>query len=331
MKHEMYDNNQRTEKFKRSTNLESTLELMNNILSELPNDQLRKPELPIIMIMGCPRSGSTLLLQYLANTGLFSYPSNLVARFFKNPFMGLLVQQNLIDNDSSNQMGFDLNLNDYKSTLGKTFGAKTPSEFWYFWRSYFQFGEHNQLSEEELSTIDIASFFKKLSSFEILTGNPLVLKGLMLNWNIPYLFKHNRKIIFVNLKRDVIDNAKSLYKARLDYFNDANKWYSFKPPEYSSLLKMTPIEQVVSQVLCNQKAVNEGLKTIPENNKVNVSYEDFCLNPTGFLEELILKINLNGGNIKDTLELSFSESFKVSSSTRHELQKEFVKAVDKLC
>ena len=59
------------------------------------------PSRPIVFVLGAPRSGTTLLTQWLAASGHFGVPSNLLARFYEAPYIGGLVQRLLTDPDLS--------------------------------------------------------------------------------------------------------------------------------------------------------------------------------------------------------------------------------------
>ena len=290
---DMYENKNRTSYYKKDNRLEEALLDLNQLIEEAqPKDVCFSDKPPIILIMGCARSGSTLMMQWLSSLGLFSYPSNLIARFYTNPYIGIRVQQALLEYDPLNQIGFNQSDKAFKSSLGKTTGALSPSEYWYFWRQYFKFDDNNQkLTETELKTIEGQTFLNKLYAFEYLTKKPLVLKGMLLNWNIPYLYQLNKNFLFINLTRDSFYNAQSLLLSRDAYFNDRKKWYSFKPPEYEFLKNEDTITQVAGQVIYTQKAVHDGLLKIPEQNVLNISYDNFCFNPSGFLKSLIQKYN----------------------------------------
>ena len=260
--------------------------------------------------MGCARSGSTLLMQYLTSTGYFSYPSNLIARFWKSPYIGVLVQNAISDLISEESYNF------FSSRLGKTEGPFAPSEFWYFWREHFKFGNTGKLSVDELKQSSPDTFIKKLSAFEQLTNKPLVMKGMILNWNIPELHTAFPKFIFLNITRNIVDNALSLYNARKSFFGDPEKWYSFRPPEYSDLKNKTVEEQVVGQVYFTQKAVADGLNKIPEANKISISYEAFCEKPDSILKMLNTKLSLLGYN--EILEKRESKPFIYRSYNQNE-------------
>jgi hypothetical protein len=52
---------------------------------------------PFAFIVGAPRSGTTLLLQWFASQGSFSYPTNVLNRFAYAPYTEALNQQMLLN------------------------------------------------------------------------------------------------------------------------------------------------------------------------------------------------------------------------------------------
>jgi len=316
---EMYDNDKRAEAHKKNDSLEERLRKLNSIIGQIPPENPTIPVNPIVLIMGCARSGSTLMLQYLASTGIFSYPSNLIARYYKNPLIGILSQQVLKDMITEANTSFE-------SNLGKTKGLLAPSEYWYFWREYFQFSKFNIMNQEDIEAVDVAKFLQQLSAFEENTGLPLAMKGMILNWNIPVLHNIYPKFIYINLKRDQISNAKSLLSARRNYFNDESQWYSFRPVEYDNLVEMSPVEQVVGQVHYTEKAIDKGLEVIPESNKINIDYEEFCRNPHGLLIDIREKFSELGRPL--SIPENTNEVFMVSnkSNISADENEEFIKA-----
>lgn len=317
---DMDKNKYRTSFYKKDNRLEEALQDLNMLIDGVqPKSAYLSGKPPIIIIMGCARSGSTLMMQWLSSLGLFSYPSNLIARFYKNPYIGIRVQQALLEYDPLNQIGFNQTDSNFKSSLGKTSGALSPSEYWYYWRNYFKFNCHNQkLTESQQEEVQGEMFLNNLYAFEHLTQKPLLLKGMLLNWNIPYLYKLNQNFIFINLTRDPFFNAQSLLMARDTFFNDRTKWYSFKPPEFEYLKNEDAVTQVAGQVIYTQKAVQDGLLDVPEQNVLNITYENFCTNPEGFLNELIDKYNLLSNdkqlsfNADNLINHKFTTSKKVS-------------------
>jgi hypothetical protein len=84
----------RKDKHKRNIELENILNLLNSNLENTEKDlisQFKEPQYPVVFIVGVARSGSTLLYQYFAQSSFFSYPSNIISRFYKAPYIGSLI------------------------------------------------------------------------------------------------------------------------------------------------------------------------------------------------------------------------------------------------
>ena len=155
--------------FRKSEILEDLLSELTSILGPAEAEAIRQfemPKYPVIMIMGAGRCGSSLLLQWLANTGVFAYPTNILSRFYGAPYIGAKIQQILTEHDHNAEI-FDLSKEDlFSSDQGKTKGALAPNEFWYFWRRYFPFAETNYLNEAEIANVDRKKFVSELAAIE---------------------------------------------------------------------------------------------------------------------------------------------------------------------
>ncbi|SHG04520.1 Sulfotransferase family protein [Fodinibius roseus] len=281
------DNKDRISQNKRNDELESVLHLLNEALADDEQDlteNFEKPRYPVFFIVGNARSGTTLLYQWLASTGLFAYPSNIISRFYKAPYVGALIHKVFVHYDKFRELlgGHELT---FESTLGKTKGGVSPHEFWYFWRRFFDFDEIQKLSKKDLSQVDSESFVKELAALEGAFDKPLLLKGMILNWNLEYLKQILTNAVFIHLQRDVIYNMHSLYTARKKFFGDINKWYSFKPPEYAFLKNLNVYQQLAGQVKYTNRAIVEGLEAA-QGDTISINYEDFCANP----RQLFLRI-----------------------------------------
>ena len=278
--------NKLTEEFKKSENLEEVLSKINHSIESLDVCPPQFPQMPVLLIFGCPRSGTTLFLQWLASLGTFGYPSNLIARFFGNPAFGCEVQKALVDFDKGNQLGLADTSGEYSSSLGRTKGALAPSEFWYYWRRFFKFDDVQQLSEEGINAVDSQSFLNGLGAMEQAMGKPLAMKGMLLNWHIQYLNSISNNFIFVSIKRDLNDVAKSMLACRERFTGSREEWWSFKPPHYEEWLTLSPPEQVALQAYHTQAAVDAGMLGIPKERSLEVSYKSFCNDPKSAFEGL---------------------------------------------
>lgn len=284
-------NAERQSPFKKNEKLEALLREINNLL-EVSEEGVRKlfhlPRFPVIFIVGCARAGSTIILQWLANMGIFAYPTNLIARFYAAPYIGARIQQMLTDprfnfRDELADCKMEIN---YLSELGKTKGTLAPNEFWYFWRRFFHFGEIQQLDEDALKRVDVMKFVSELAALEAAFSKPLVLKAHMINWNIPFIDRLFDKVLFIHIRRQPLFNAQSLLESRMKFFGEVDTWYSFKPPEYAWLKECNPYEQVAGQVYFTNHAISNGLQQVGGERRMEVSYEDLCERPEAVFSEI---------------------------------------------
>jgi hypothetical protein len=290
-------NKERDIKHQRKEEVEEILLQLERLISPVEQDAVQgfvEPELPVILIMGCARSGSTFLMQALADSGAFCYPTNLMSRFYYAPYIGSLLQRLLIDYDYKGEILGAENKMTFQSELGKTAGANSPHEFWYFWRRFFQFGSLQRLSDQDLEGVETHLFLKELASIQAVFQQPLLMKGMILNWNIPFLARIMKTAHFVFIEREILFNAQSLLSARQQFFGDKNKWYSFLPPEYEEIRSLTPEEQVVQQVAVTNRAIEEGLSQLPNDRFTKLAYEDLCQDPTAVVEEILKQLQLKG-------------------------------------
>jgi hypothetical protein len=247
---------------------------------------LRDDGHPIFLIVGCARSGTTLLLQYLSQTGLFCYPTNFLSRFYYAPYIGAKLQQMLIDYDTKGELWPMGHSELFSSKLGKTKGPLSPNEFWYFWRKFFCFNDECKLDAQALASVEGDTLVRQLTAIQQVFNKPFIAKGMICNWHIPFLATLSERIHFIFVTRDIDANCRSLLKARQEFFGKEDIWYSFKPPGYREIIGKSPLEQVQWQVEETNKAILEGLFLVPKNRQFQIQYEDFCENPSQVIDKL---------------------------------------------
>lgn len=307
------NNSLRTESFKKNIVLEETLLEINSLLKPVEYkcvQRLSKPKLPVILIIGNPRSGTTLLNQWLAKTQLFGYPSNIVSRFYDAPYIGAYLHKIFIDFDDNTELFSDKSLI-YESKLGKTHGPSAPHEFWYFWKRFFKFKEIQKLTDKELATIDVKTLMKELAGLEEVFKKPLLFKAVMLNWHIPYLCSILEKPLFLFVKRNELYTMHSLYKARKEFFGSVEQWYSFKNPEYVWLRQKDVYEQLAGQIVFTNRYIEQDLSDMSSGKRIDIEYEKFCQNPK-YYYELIKEVLADLGYILEDQNVLMSK-FQVNN------------------
>ena len=320
--------------------LEDLIKELNDLLVTSQQKTLskyRRTIFPPVFIVGCPRSGTTLLIQWLAASGCFAYPSNFISRFYGSPYIGALIQQMLLDPQfafNDEMSGLSIRTNEwFKSHLGKTNGLLSPNEFWYFWRRYFHYGEIQYLDDSKLKQIDINSLLSELAALEDVFKLPLLMKALIVNWNLDFLAEKIESSVFLYIKRNSFFNIQSLLKARLKYFNDIRKWYSFKPVEYEFLKKEDLFTQVAGQVYFTNQAIQKGLSTVRSSRWLEIQYENFCLSPKSIWENLSALMNKNGYQLEQKYNgpehFECMNELKVTESEKEKISRAYHRLVQK--
>ncbi|SFD93112.1 Sulfotransferase family protein [Thiohalospira halophila DSM 15071] len=291
----------RSEEFARNHQLENLLVDLNSNLWPVEENLLGKSggsqPYPNILIMGPHRSGSTLFMQWLANTGLVAYPTNLLSRFYRAPILGAKIQMLLTEPrfDYRNELGEFAQQAKYESVNGKTQGVLAPNEFWYFWRRFLPEPDRDVWTEPELwEGFDIDTLQRELGGLMTVFDKPFASKAMLFNYNIPFMNEILDKVIFVQIKRDEVANAQSALEARRRQCGSEEAWYSFRVPEYEALKDLGPAEQVIGHLRSINLAVDTGLEEVPEERKIVVQYEDFCEDPEKYFRQLTKKMKQQG-------------------------------------
>lgn len=277
----------------RNEALERLIQETNDILepAEMALDGAADTRFPVLLVIGCPRAGTTLTMQWLAGSGAFGYPTNLMARFSRAPAIGARIQLLLTDR----RFAFGDELKDrqadlpFDSALGKTGGSLSPNEFWFFWRRFLATHEICHLSDEEVAATRTTELRFELAAIESVFGKPLAMKGMMLQFNLARFARMLPRAFFLYVERDGFYNAQSLIAARESYYGTRERWYSAKPREFEQLQSLSVPAQVAGQVHHISAAIKRGLEQLPKSRWLRVEYEKFCADPASTWRELGVK------------------------------------------
>ncbi len=328
----------RNDKFQKNLKLEEYLNEINGDLiiaeQQLLNRVTRK--YPVVLVMGALRSGTTLTTQWIANTGQFAYPSNLMSRFYKAPIIGAKMQRLLLDpefnfrNELTDVFSRDV---DYLSENGKTQGVMAPNEFWFFWRRFFPYKdlEIDYMPDKELAKVfDKETFVHELMGIADVFHKPIAMKGMIANYNIGFLDSILDSVIFIHTKREICSNIASALEARKRQLGSEHEWYSFRIPEMKRLMQMEDMAmQVAGQIYYTNSAIEKALEKVSEERKIEMQYEDFCEDPEKYYQLLKTKLRKQGCHISDNY---FGKSkFEVTRKKyQPEIEKSYLRFIEEI-
>lgn len=281
--------------FRRNERLEELLDLLAGPVAAAGarlHTDLPPTRRPIVFVCACGRAGATLLMQLLATSGSFGYPSNLISRFHAAPAFGALVQRMLLDpgHQFRDELGLAADVASYRSDLGKTVGALSPNEFYYFWRRWFGEVDGCPPTSADVDDADFDSLRDELSDLAAVFARPLAFKGSLMNWSLPVLLREVPDAVVVFLRRDRLFNAQSLLEARLRHGGSAEAWYSFRPPNAGELFDAPPPTQVARQVVSTERAIAAGLADVDPARVVDATYEELCDRPAAVWDRIATSI-----------------------------------------
>ena len=148
--------------------------------------------LPNIYIFGLPRSGTTVLYQLLAQLLDVAWPTNLMARFWDRPLVGMQLSKTLkLFNEPS----------ETESTFGVTAGASAPHEFGYFWMKWLNYSDNTLKGEEHEETIDWNGLKKKLASITTVAGKPMLYKNILPSFHLKKMVESQPNSVFIYCNR----------------------------------------------------------------------------------------------------------------------------------
>lgn len=256
--------------------------------------QFDQPRYPVLLIGGTQRSGTTLLMQLLIACFDVGYVSNLMARFWKVPYIGALLAQELRRKRRSRPP-------DFTSKLGTTYGYEGPHEFGYFWRYWFPYNETHQASQEDLASRDFALFRRELAAMESVFDAPLAFKNpIVFSLNIAALAEILPTALFLICRRDPLYVAQSTLLSRLEFHGRKDAWFSVKPREYVWLKERTYPEQLAGQAFYTEQRIKRSLADISPDRHLTINYQDLCADPQRELARIEALVSRAGGDLART-------------------------------
>jgi LPS sulfotransferase NodH len=260
---------------------EQFLNEINDTLAQKEISQYRDLEIeyPFIFVFGLPRSGTTLITQLIAYNLDVGYINNFMARFYKAPIHGIRLSR-LIYSENKHTT--------FKSDYARTSEVTDIHEFGYFWRYWLKKGSFEGVtrSSEIEKDIDWIGLRKVLANIQNEFKKPMVFKNIFGSYHLQKLNEILGKVIFIYIKRDVLDSAVSILDARRKYYSDPNTWWSYMPVEYEHIRDLDYWNQIAGQVYFLRRYYNSEIGKNNLENVIHVQYEDLTYNPRKTIQKI---------------------------------------------
>lgn len=233
---------------------------------------------PLVFIIGVPRSGTTLMSQLAAFSLNVSYVNNLVAAFWSSPLYGIALAQKVMSSVDQRPS--------FRSQYGRTHGVGEPHEYGYFWKELFRYDMRFQQPLDIEGEIDWDRIQQALRNLAHAYGEAVTFKYLPLCWHIVGLKEILPEALFVRVRRDPFESARSLIHFRAREFGSNDYMASLIPEEARALEERPYWVQVAGQVFYIDKILDDQLADIPPADVMNVDYEELCSDPQRTVKRL---------------------------------------------
>lgn len=275
----------RAERYAKSRDTEARLRDMNACLAPSEERLLQdatEPRLPVVLVIGPPCSGTTLMGQVLAHAGCFGYVSNFLARFWMVPATGARIERALGILD-------DRVPDSFASENGVTCGWAEPHEFGYFWNRWFDLGEStHRLSSGARARVDGDGLRRSLAAMEAAMERPLTFKNnTWCTLQADFLAQTLPTALFVVCRRHPLYVAQSILKSRRLRLQDPAQWWSIRPSTTAEILRYSPLEQVVLQALALEREMDAVLASIAPSRIIDARYVRMCSEPQAIVDDVV--------------------------------------------
>lgn len=227
-----------------------------------------------IMVVGLPRSGTTLVYELLVQAFEVGFLTRLYSYTYGIPSLSTRLVANRIRNPHAR----------FDSNYGRIPGRFAPAENAVFWDRWFV--EHEVLGHHvpshSITDQAIQKAKETLSSMTAIAGRPYVFKNVYMALSVPAflrLLPDSRAIV---VTRDIDAIVASVHKGR----GSRSGWWSIRPPFADDVDDKSNLEQTVFQCIRSQQLLEHSLTTVEADRVLIVDYAAACADPRSFIEDV---------------------------------------------
>lgn len=231
---------------------------------------------PHVFILGAPRSGTSLFYELLVTRYRFAYFSNLAHRFWKVPVAISRLGRGTIERRQPI----------FNSQYGHIAGWTAPNEGGWIWRRWL--GDGDWQDETALSDVTgLADMQATLNALSAVLGAPFVNKNVMHSNRIRLLDAAFPGCLFLEVRRDASDTARSIIRARQRNKGpneDASKWWSVRPSNAGQGRGGDLVKMAWLQVEGVAADIRRDTALLGTDRLFSIDYKELCENSVAVLD-----------------------------------------------
>jgi hypothetical protein len=267
----------------------------NVLLEPLEMGSRSKPVVPEpVLIVGPPRSGTTLLFQLMVQQLEVAYLSNAHHALFGAPvIIERLVPRRLRRPPHT-----------HESRHGVSAGIWAPSEGGNFWYRFFPLHPH-AVQPSEFSLAARRRLRIAIGALSRAAGRPLVSKNVVCSVRLEAISSAVPEMRYIVMHRDHLELASSILAARRQANGNYDDWWSVEPEDIDELRLLPPEEQVVEQVRSVERSIEAARRTIGVGRFIDVEYVTLTDRPAHEVARLGSSLDIESHDGATPLPASF--------------------------
>ena len=231
-----------------------------------------------VFIVGAPRSGSTILYQTITAELRVAYINNLSCTLHNSLPFGFRLSRLLFMGRSHRC---------FSSRFGDTrqCGWNAPSEcgeFWYRWLDR----EQHFVDWADMSSAMVREIRHEIGRATRIARLPLVFKNLNAGQRLRLISSVVPDARIIHIRRDPVDNVRSILKSRKRIGVKPGRWWSIRPPGFEAYLRLPETELCAAQLKGLTAQIEADRHLFPESSWLELNYEEFVQAPRDTLKRI---------------------------------------------
>lgn len=270
------------------------------LTSPVHSSDIPKSDQPIILVVGPPRSGSTLTYQILARYLNVTYPDNLNSLFPKSSQFAMKWFSRRTPKSRAL----------IKSCYGQTCRLSGPNEGFHIWDQWLGADRYQTVDSLPAETsIKMRTF---LSQWTHEANKPFVNKNNRSTACIELLSRELKNSYFVLIQRDERDIIRSVIRGREFVQGDKHRpWGLYSQDTLGKQDPLGYVDDVCKQVRKIFQRIKNQIDVVESKRVICVPYSDLCNDPHEVLRKIAAEIP--GLELRDELIASELKPFVIST------------------
>lgn len=238
---------------------------------------------PLILVVGPPRSGTTLAIQTIAAATGFGYLTNVAALLWARPALGVQLSRMI--------QGEVIPLA-RQSHYGRTHGATEPHEAGRLWTSALGCNSMVEAESRHITDSDLRRLRARLRELTREFARPTLLKGFHATFVLPQLKRLLPELRVLRLHRPTEDVVRSIVRMR-EESEDPQKWLSIQPILPDELLQADVVVQAAAQAVAIEKRLDAVLRDMDAEHVMNLDLDELTSSPQRAVDLTVRALGLD--------------------------------------